>query len=1013
MKLIKKTIKYGFYALVIYIAWNVIVPRLSLIGAKTDHKVYIAFGFHGNMYHSFRIDTNDEAGFGKDIRVIRNTIKVLDKYNKMGIPVRGVWDIENLFTLQETIPAHAPDILQNLKRRVKENNDEILIMSYNNGLTSAMNEREFMDSMQKAITNPSGSGVRDLFQTYTPLVRPQEMMYTPGNYRLYQKLGIDSMSMYYSAITFDTFRVFSRELSRKEAHNPLYYVNKETKEKMKMIPTYNIGDLVENVSLRRWAQELNREQKRGNIDSDVLIFINFDADDNFWYGLTLPDYLKSLPNTGGLDQLIHDVKDLDFIQFTTIKEYMKDHEPVGEVSFGQDTADGSFNGYNSWSEKAYSSTYWKHLEKNRRIHAGVEKVFSETPGDLKNVLRKSYENRLRLLSTTNFGMATPYLARARERVVERIIHDMNQAASVAENKLVRVLRSKIQSTQNSSDGIFIEQFTALDFEKDTQNTGKVFNIHQNVEGLRNKLKVSQKENLIEKLWSQKDKTFFISDASGKRMDSYTLPCRVKDGIVTIPVYLPNPESFDQKSFSLFYGKSLKGKEVKTSSSKNSITNDFITLKWNNSGMIESVNYKGEKQLEKSSLLPKIHYGNKTIYPENLKVTIIKNGSNGVVSAQISGEIIPPKEMIVHKGHFRYTFSLIENVPFLISDSEIRYPETKREVIIKKHIPSLARKIDDQWIETMPSELIFTHLASEEKPFKVLKRNYLEVKSSYILDYYKRSSENRELDNINNHITSEYAAITSQKKNKGVIVGYDTTRLANFAYAPMKMKDESDGFQISINPFGTYFGNQYDQPTWGNENGFNSAFITGEQYITAAPTYNGYLHEYTIYISFFNETEIPKNIESQTRAFAHPPWVVEKSIIPKKIKKEQKLFSPEGFLALYNVPNKKISKYEEEGTYFHWEKIEGAEKYKIYLGKSPNKYDKILEAHGTTLFTKELSKGQKYFASISAVTENGKEGKKSNEICFKADAKMSGKKGTKIPITLQLKILWDTLISYID
>ena len=66
--------------------------------------IYIAFGFHGNLHHSFRNDTNDEQGFGKDIRVIRHTIATLDRLNKEAVPVKAVWDFDNLFSLQEILP---------------------------------------------------------------------------------------------------------------------------------------------------------------------------------------------------------------------------------------------------------------------------------------------------------------------------------------------------------------------------------------------------------------------------------------------------------------------------------------------------------------------------------------------------------------------------------------------------------------------------------------------------------------------------------------------------------------------------------------------------------------------------------------------------------------------------------------------------------------------------------------------------------------------------------------------
>lgn len=176
--------------------------------AGTPHKVRIAFGFHVNLYHSFRGDTNDENGFGQDIRVIRHTIRELDRFNREGIPVCAVWDFDSLFSLQEILPAHAPDIIGDVQRRVRENKDDVILMSYNNGLMSAMTHEEFMASMERAITNENGSGIKDLFGRMAPVVRPQEMMTTPGNFERYQSLGIEAVSLYYSATPFDAFQMF-------------------------------------------------------------------------------------------------------------------------------------------------------------------------------------------------------------------------------------------------------------------------------------------------------------------------------------------------------------------------------------------------------------------------------------------------------------------------------------------------------------------------------------------------------------------------------------------------------------------------------------------------------------------------------------------------------------------------------------------------------------------------------------------------------------------------------------
>ena len=113
-------------------------------------KIFLAFRFHANFYHSYRGDTPDELGFGKDIRIIRKIIEVLDSFNAEGVPARGTWDIENYFSLETIMPEHCPDIIESLKRRVDDGKDEVQVMSYNNGLISAQTASEFEDAIGRA-----------------------------------------------------------------------------------------------------------------------------------------------------------------------------------------------------------------------------------------------------------------------------------------------------------------------------------------------------------------------------------------------------------------------------------------------------------------------------------------------------------------------------------------------------------------------------------------------------------------------------------------------------------------------------------------------------------------------------------------------------------------------------------------------------------------------------------------------------------------------------------------------
>ncbi|MFZ1987111.1 MAG: hypothetical protein WAU91_22065, partial [Desulfatitalea sp.] len=455
--------------------------------APSDRQVHIAFGFHVNLYHSFRNDTNDESGFGKDIRVIRHIIATLDRCNAQGVPVKAVWDFDNLFSLQEILPRYAPDIITDIRRRVQESGDEVILMSYNNGLVSAMTAQELTDAMRWAVTNPWQSGVQDLFGTYSPIVRPQEMMTTPGNFAIYKQQGIQAVALYYSSTPFDAFRLFSRPLTMAEAHNPILYQNPQTKEEMVVIPTYHIGDLVEHVSLRNWVETLRKHQVEGQLAHDALIFINYDADSELWSGIDLPWPLQWLPNTGGIGALIDEVRHLPNVRFTTLKEYLAGHPPVGRFYFSQDTADGSFNGYNSWAEKADAPRHWTLIERSRRVRAAALKAADllDHPPEfaaMENLIAVSDMMRLRALSTTHFGMATPFVARDREQAMTDLMNDLERGSDAIEEGIAALLRERLarQPRPVAADAslVWLDSLMVLSIDAETTSGARFLKLHR-------------------------------------------------------------------------------------------------------------------------------------------------------------------------------------------------------------------------------------------------------------------------------------------------------------------------------------------------------------------------------------------------------------------------------------------------------------------------------------------------------------------------------------------------------
>ena len=370
-----------------------------------DHKIHIAYGFHVNCYHSYRGDTNDEKGFGSDLRIIRGIIRTLDGLNAAGVPVKGTWDSENFFSLEDILPRYAPDILEGMRRRVKERGDENIIMGYSNGALGAMQADELAASVELAITNPQGSGLADLFGGCERIVRPQEVMFTPSQVHTYNKLGVKALCLYYSCVPFDAFRTLIPPLPDEQAFNPLIFTYRG--EDLTVIPTYSNADVCDAGCLRAWVKELHKKQESGAVNSDLFLFINMDADAIFWESLNLPVVKNRIANTDGIRGLVKEVADLDYVVFDTPGGYLKTHAPVGTVRFTQDTADGNFTGYASWAEKPYNRKIWTAIERSRTAAKARDD-------------KADFLNRLKLLSTTHFGLATPVLNIQREHTANAL-----------------------------------------------------------------------------------------------------------------------------------------------------------------------------------------------------------------------------------------------------------------------------------------------------------------------------------------------------------------------------------------------------------------------------------------------------------------------------------------------------------------------------------------------------------------------------------------------------------------
>ncbi|MDA8142201.1 MAG: hypothetical protein M0036_26445 [Desulfobacteraceae bacterium] len=986
-----------FFAVTLPVLWALAGTEEHPGQAK--HHVFVAFGFHVNLYHSFRNDTNDESGFGKDIRVIRHIIRTLDRCNASGIPVKGVWDFDNLFSLQEILPQYAPDIIADIRRRIEENGDEVILMSYNNGLVSAMTAQELDDAVRWSITNPWQSGVQDVFGKYSPIVRPQEMMTTPGSFSIYKKHGVQAMALYYSATPFDAFRVFSRPLTRAEAHNPILYQNSQTKEQMVIIPTYHIGDLVEHVSLKHWVSELRNLQDRGELDRDALIFINYDADSELWSGLDLPWLMEWLPNTKGIGALVREVQDLPYVHFTTLGDYLSGHPAVGTVTFGQDTADGSFDGYNSWAEKADSSRYWTMIERNRRAREAALKAKSilaeyVDTDRLGNLINFADITRLRTLSTTHFGMATPYVARQRVQAMARLMEDLNRYSETTEQLLADGLRRYLQQAPSAAE--LPNGFQPLDWVM-------VLGGNSSGQGYRF-LKIPRPEAYREGM------DLFLLQPGQRPWPAVTLPA------LSAPNQAPQLLLFmdqDDPPIDGLYRLCAADPAVQALYSPKaagdlradpqSITNTHLAIRFGKD-QIEGIYLDGQRQTESGSFTPYLRWAGQS-YPARPLLKLDKAPHGGhYASLRMTGPFPGPWDHTQSDGWVDYRFVLMEQLPYVIVQGTVHYPTTATPDVLKAGTAGLIRRTDLNWQEVAPVEIRFAPATAKKDPVRVFKQNYLNVDSAYELDYFRCGPQNLNLDAVNNHITSSYAGVTAGDQTMAIAM--DTSVWANFAFAPLKLKyaNQEGTFSVRANPFGTYYGRQYHHPTWGNGNGFDVTLLTGEQYASSGPTYNGMAQTFSLMLAFARSRQLPAPIERVLVNFARPPLTISLSQALRNLPAADPLKPPKGLVAAYQGRG---------AVQFSWDNSDNSQAhYRVLCGLRPGRYDAAYPATGNSVIVpyylghQAFVEGKPYYATIEMVSAGDHLSRPASEIQFTI-GKVKEKRPS-VPLKLALKVLWANL-----
>lgn len=822
--------------------------------------IYISFRFAVDFHHSDKTVISGEEDFAEDVRMIREIITVLNETVEKDVEVCATWTFEHRFSLETVILNDYPDIIEDIKKRVSDNRDEVELMSYNGGLISAHTACEFEDTVSRAISNSAGSGIADLFGEYEPAVRPQEMMYTPVHLRLYSRCGIRTISLFYSSLPFNAFSNFVPPLSTLERYNPLHIEYPGIPDKMILLPSFHVGDLIDNISLSRWVKRLRKQQKKLENPTDLLLLIDLDACDDFRAGLNVPLIKRFHPSSGGLKGLIDSVRDLDYVTFTTPRKYLKKHPPAGTVVLKQDTANGSFDGLSNWAEKRSSQKLWTGIERSRILELQTRALMGcpePDQKDLESLLAEAYEQRIQSLSTRHFGLSSPVVNTARLKIAADLVKTSVEKASTAFSFATDRYPKKPASP---------DQLILMNYKKGMDSNSV-------------KLESSPFKGLIRiELDRSVDDVQLVGGTSGEErpvpVSVIDTPGKEQSGTKEM-LFVESFDASEEKQFQLH----LMSTQAATSErdekegSSGTIANDQLSIEFDEDNQVCDLRFEGEDEWKNITFNSAVTYNKRTVESLSWKETAVSQAGDDRIRVKRMSTGLQLDGSKDDKVEITRQFLLAPGLPYLFTDVYVEYPTTPSYKYNRDRSSRLDQAWDSRWSEVMPFEIKPYLFGDRHNPLKIWKHNFAGHVSYYELNY-AYFSKNRELDSFNNHITHGWVAVSDGEK--GILIAQASSIQGSMAFCPMRLKRCGSQLEIHMNPFGSYYGRQWHYGTAHTGLGKLSAFMTSCHLDPLAPSYNGTKQRFSLMIAPYNGDEPPREIRNDALAFAYPPIVLSNS-----------------------------------------------------------------------------------------------------------------------------------------
>lgn len=420
---------------------------------------------------------------------------------------------------------------------------------------------------------------------------------------------------------------------------------------------------------------------------------------------------------------------------------------------------------------------WTQIERSRRLQAAAGKALALLghPAELADIpaLTAAAEQlRLRALSTTHFGMATPFVAPQREQAADQLIARLAGYSDQVETRIESGLRDylrRLPPPRSVDDHLqWLDSFVLLRPAAAAGSSGRF-------------LKLRRAGS------APAGGPYLLGAPDGKLVPA--IDCGPgQGGGQWLELYVPGGNPLADGVYQLYQGSAATAEVLVPNNTAlradgQVLSNGIVELRFDTAGRVEGIYLNGVRQTDPGSLMPYVQYGRQKILIPELRLEPVAAADKRSVSMRLSGRFAGQTAGAQRAGQAVYTVSLLDDRPYLLLQGEINYPASDRNDMLKAAEPALARRVDLRWREVAPAEIRFAPRATRQNPPRILKRNYLGVETHYDLDYFRHAPDNLNLDNVNNHITQSFVGIVSGAY--GMAIATDTTVQANFAFSPLK------------------------------------------------------------------------------------------------------------------------------------------------------------------------------------------------------------------------------------